>query len=440
MMAHYDDDAFLALLDAPEPDPHIAECAECRMQLDEYRAVTSSLADASVWNTRPLDESPNPQTIANLRAFATAQRTDDEAADPLVAELLAGPREEWMPRLLANDSYRTAGVVRKLMEASDKAIDVMPPDALEISALATEIADKLDPTAYPSDTVMKLRGNAWRDRGYCLYLCSRFGDALAATTHANACFKVTSCEYDGARVGIVASLVLRAFDRLDEAMAVAALSRTRFAAYGDAKRLVSATIAQAQTSWRQGETRAALAELKEVLSIFPEIDEDTHARVLSNMAWLYTELGDSETALALAEAGRFNRNADETDDLRLRWNVAIVLARNGMREEARRRYRELMHEFESRAMLSEAAQVALCLAEVYLVDEQFDDVAELCRGVVACYVGAGVPTSGRALTALAYLQEAAVARRVKTTEVSYVREYLGRLNAEPTLFFAPPPF
>src|SRR5205823_4058245 len=122
-----------------------------------------------------------------------------------------------------------------------------------------------DPNAYPSDTVMKLRGNAWRDRGYCLYQCSQFRESLAAIKRASALLKDTFvAEYDLARAGIVRSLAQRAFDDFGAAAESARRSAGGFEAFGDVNRLIAAQIVEAQATWKRGDPKGALSALLRV--------------------------------------------------------------------------------------------------------------------------------------------------------------------------------
>ncbi|MEA2329175.1 MAG: hypothetical protein QOE68_4134 [Thermoanaerobaculia bacterium] len=440
---HYGDDEILDLLDAGiEEDAHLAGCETCRDAFDEYRAVTSCIGEKSVWDRRVLNEAPVPQTIANLRAFADRMQREDAEAVPLVAELLAGSREEWMPRLQSNPKYRTAGVVRKLMEASDKAIDVMPPDALAISGLSTEIADQLEPADYPSDTVMKLRGNAWRDRAYCLYRCSFFKESAGAVnTAASLLRSVPLAEFDLARVSIVAALVARSFDRLEDASNAARQSAATFRSFGAEDRVASALIASAQARWKSGNTRQALNELLGALDNLSETSEDTQSRLLANVALFYRELGEEESSLRYFELSRFasEPSAKSATELIIQWGIAVLLGRSGRFVDAERRLLELINQFEALEMRAEAAQVGLELAEFYLDDGEFARVEFLCMKALSFYSAAGVERIERARSAVAFLLEATRERRATSETARQVRRFLGRLAVEPALLFVPPP-
>ena len=424
MMAHYDDETLITLLDAAD-DPHIAECAECRASLEEYRVVTSSLAEDATWDLRVLNEEPVAQTIANLQSYASMMRAEDEAAVPLVAELLAGPREEWMPRLLSDDKYRTAGVVRKLMEESDRAIDVMPPDALEISALATEIADKLDPAQYPSDTVMKLRGNAWRDRGYCLYRCSQFGESATTLDLAERLLTWTAvADYDLARLGIARAVVERSFENFPKAISAAASSCAVFKAHGDTNKMASALLAAAQAKWKSGRSQEALDVLLR-LNALQTIDDDTRMRLFVTVAVLYRDMGDTERSLEYFTQARFaNDEIGNCNELVIQWSIAILLVRVGAVDKAEAILLQISEQFETHRMFSEAAQVGLNLAEIYADRGRYHAVEMLCKKAIDFYSRAGLPATERLLNALTYLAKSAQQKQATSATVRQVSRYL----------------
>ena len=130
MMAerHYDDEALISLMETGRAgsDAHLPACKTCSEKMQSFRGLSGVLRDASVWDRKPLNVDPVPSTIANLRAFADRMSAEDTRAESYLNDLLAGSREEWMPRLQQHPEYRTAGMVRKLIAASDRAIDTMP--------------------------------------------------------------------------------------------------------------------------------------------------------------------------------------------------------------------------------------------------------------------------------------------------------------------------
>jgi tetratricopeptide (TPR) repeat protein len=333
--------------------------------------------------------------------------------------------------------------VRKLSAATERAIDTMPPDALEMTSLSVEIAERLDPRNYPSDTVVRLRGTAWRDRAFALYYTGAFSAAEAALAvaeqHLSAC---VVNEYDLGRLGIVRALVLRAFERFDEASRVASTSAEAFSRFEDLHRLASARIAEAHLLFSLGHYKRAETQLLEVeRQIAATPYADTHSRVLGNLAYCTRMLGNVEGAIAYYEAAAALSNdlGIETEAVRLRWGVAATLVDAGRLSEAQERMFAILPEFERLGMSSEAAVISLNIAELLAADERYDEVQVVCTSAMDIFRRAGTAYTSRALTALAFMNEAAAHRRATPTMVRNVRDYIRRLPSEPNLLFAPPP-
>jgi hypothetical protein len=94
---------------------------------------------------------------------------------------------------------------------------------------------------------------------------------------------------------------------------------------------------------------------------------------------------------------------------------------------------------EQLGMTSEAALAGLDVAELLLAQNRYEEVVEICRSTMQAFELAGLSYTSRALTALAYIREAACQRRADRTLVRYVRDYIRELPRQPNLLFAPAP-
>lgn len=442
---HYDDETLLALMDKPSlsSDTHLALCSDCREKLDTFRTITDVLHEKDVWDTAEVRRDPVPATIASLRAFADQMTFEDAAAEAILPELLAGPREEWMPRLMAHPEWRTAGVVRRLVGEMTRVVMTMPPHALEMTALSTEIADHLDDSQLRPQTAAQLRGSAWRDRAYALFYVGRFAEALTAADRAETNFKACVVdEYDRARVAIVKALCLRAKEEFSRGMAAATFSADTFVQFGDLNRLASARLTQAQLLFSRGEFADAASLLQDLeRQMRVSGDANTHARVLGNLGYCYWKLGRVEDALRHhdASAQLHAELGTLTESARIRWNVAVILAGAGRIDEALSRFEAVKKSFDELSMASEDALVSLDIAELLIARGEFSAVDDICRAAMRTFESAGISYTARALTALAYIREAAQARVATPLLVKHVRNYLGKLPHQPELLFAPPP-
>ena len=442
---HYDDEALIALLEADRvsADVHLPACTVCNEKLESFRAISGALTDNDVWDTRELRLAPVPSTIANLRAFADRMSAEDSEAARILPELLAGSREEWMPRLRAHPEWRTAGTARALVAATRNALTTTPLDGLEITGLAAEIADHLDPATCGAATAARVRGAAWRERGYALYYVGRFTESIAACETAGRQFDLCVVgEYDRARVGVVKALTLRAMENVPAAMAAVRVSTAAFDDFSDVSKATAARIAEAHLLFSLGEyEQASNILLRLEQQIRRTSDADTHARVLGNLGYAYWKMGRIEAAMGQYEAAAaiLDELGVRTESVRVRWNVAAVLASAGRTREAMSRFQILQRTFEELGMSSEAALNSLEMAELLLAWNEYAAVEDLCRAAMASFERAGIPYTTRALTALAYIQEAAQQRTATPTLAKHVREYIRRLPQDGELLFAPPP-
>lgn len=442
---HYDEEALIALMESKraESDAHLQSCSGCAGKLESFQMIAEALQDRDVWDAREVRTEAVPATIATLRGFADRMAEEDTAAESLLTELLAGERETWLPRLAEHPEWRTAGVVRKLIEAASRAIDTMPPDAVEMTVLATNIAEALDPAAFAFDTIPRLRGAAWRERAYALYYTGRFLEAEGAVGVAEGWFgKCGIAEYDSARLGIVRALVLRAFERFAEAERAAAKSADAFTPFGDNERLVSARIAEVHLLFSRDQYARAAAILSDIdRRLHGTLDGNTYARVLANLGYSYRKLGRLDDAIYYYRfaADLLETAGVVTEVIRVRWNVAATLAEAGRTGDALAQLEAVMPEMERLGMTSEVAVNALELSELLLAYEEYDKVEQLCQSAIQIFRRAGVPYTTRAQTALAYVQEAVNQRRVTKALVRDVKNYIRRLPAHPNLLFAPAP-
>ena len=121
---------------------------------------------------------------------------------------------------------------------------------------------------------------------------------------------------------------------------------------------------------------------------------------------------------------------------RTRWNIALVTLAAGNTGEAIRRLAAAKLECETLGMLGDAALVGLDLCEAYAMVEDLAQVRRLASEVLDRVKSAGMVPA--ALTALSYLREAAAGRTLTPRDVQYVKRFVRRLEAEPTLTFVAP--
>ena len=444
---HYDEETLISFLESPDVyaarDPHLATCTSCSDTLDAFRLMTGVLHDPVVWQTNELSEEPNLRTIATLRAFADEMSREDAEAAPIIVALLASPRATWTAQLAEHPEWRTAGVVRGLVGAADQVIASLPVDGLELTTLLTHLVAQLSAARYSGETIAKLRGAAWRQHAFALFYVGRFPEAADALEIADAAYAtVTIADYDRARLDVVRTLVERALDR-DEAAAAAAQASARvFREAGDLDRLASAYMVEAHMLIKAQDYRAALRLLQAAeLECSAAMQVANRARLLGNIAICHGYLKHVERALHYYQLSTdiFDELGHATESVRNRMNIAAMLRDAGRVEDAAARLCEVMRDFKELGMAPEAAYSGLELSELLLLKGQYAEVEAICQAAIDYFREAGVPHGWKAMTALAYMREAAMQKRATPALARQACHYIRRLPAEPALLFLPAP-
>jgi tetratricopeptide (TPR) repeat protein len=373
-----------------------------------------------------------------LRNFAATTAAENAAARPIVEKLIAASPEQRTALLERNPQWRTAGVVRKLLARVDETNYTDPKLAADLAALAVEVAEQINPKLYPADTVMKLRAVAWRERGYALMYVGSFPEALAALDRSDECLNECAVsDYDHARAGMYRALIYREFERFSEALSIVREARPVFEAYGDRKHAALADGTEAAVLMALGRLSEALA-IHLRIAADNALDHESRACALSNAGQCYLDLSQ------FAEAKRmFAHAVSSFEELGLvsrraisRWWLARALSDEGSYEQALPLLVAIRSEFEELGMSEDVALVALHAADVLLILERPAEVAELCRSSIEYFAKAGLAYSQSAMTALAYLREAADQGTLSPAKVKQVRAFFKVLPKQPHLLFA----
>ena len=445
---HYDDEALISIAQTSETadgarDPHLVTCTTCADALDSYRAISDILADESVWQIHELRSEPSRASVERLRGFAQKQQDETDRGVALIDVLLAGPSESWLKEVRFDQRYRTVGVARELVSRSEAAIHSLPADAVSVARVAVRVAESLDEAMYESDVVARVRGAAARQCAYALFYVGDPVEALQFVELAQREFeRCKIADYDLARLDVVRAVVYRALDRHNEAAPLTRNAARIFEAYGDEKRLASACTAEAYLLLHTNQYREALAILRRVESRLGfTADPTTRAIVQTNIGICLAQTGNVADALTAFEtaAALEMELGDRSGSIRTRLNVAVLLREQGHSGEARRRLMAIANEVRSLGMADLAVCADLELADLLIVDRNFDEAERLCRNAIAYFERSGTSHGEGAAMALTYLREAAEQKRLSRETVQHVKRYIERIEAEPQLLFAPLP-
>ena len=377
----------------------------------------------------------DPQLRAAVRRSNEASR-----AAAICDDVLTGPAAWWPQRLRQAEGAITGGMVQQLLERMRSVLGSSPANALQITALAIEVANALDVANYPCDYVINLRAQACRDHAYVLSFMGRYPEALEIAERSKRLFEqVPLPEYDLARLALVKASILRSIDRIEEAVTLIRSAADTFLRFGDQSRYLVARQTEASTLYRRGNVEAALAIWKDVEAANLPADELTSVRLAHNIALCYSDLGRPEETIKYIQrcVVEFEMLGIETERTRSRWVLGKALAASARYQDAIPIFRQTWREFEQLGMIGDAGLSALDLAETLLVVGQNDEVPAICRDVIGQFTRAGM--ASRALTALSFLREAVAMGQASPSLVQHVSSFLRQLPAEQPRLFAPTP-
>lgn len=442
-MTHYDDESLFQYAEGSSPiaqeiESHVSACGDCATEVGGHREMVGALRSGDVWDTTVEPAAPR-QFVVDVVAFAERVRAEDERAVALCDQILTGPSSWWSTRLRQAEGAYTAGVVKQLLERMRQTLESAPTSALQITAMAIEVANELDVIGYPCDYAVKLRAQAYRDHAYVLSFLGRAPEALDYVNRSQRLFdQVPLPEYDLARLALVRAAIYHQMDRLPESIKLVREAAATFLRFGDRSRYLGAKVHEGAMLYHSRDFRAALA-LWQSIEADPAVDSITHVRLVHNIALCHIELGQPELAAhhlqrSIAE---FDMLGMATERSRSRWSLGSTLVSTGRNREAIPLFRQVWREFESLGMDSDAALAALELAEQLLLAGDASEVPGICRDLVARFTRNGM--ASRAITALSFLREAVAIGQATPSLVRHVRTFLRELPAEQPCLFAPAP-
>ena len=438
---HYDEEVLAAFLDEPSDaagaDLHLSSCNLCRQTLGSLRETVDLLHDGSVWDARPIESAPRPETIAFLRNAAARLADEDSIAEQHVALLLSGSREEWALRLNEHPQWHTAGLVRKLIAATDRFNFSVPLDAVEVTRLALSVAKGL-PSEIPGR--QSLLADAWREHAYALNYTSAHREALHAVDQADLALESQGSDYDRARVLLMRALVIGMMDRWPEAASLASRAADVFQRFGDIRKYVSARMTEAALLYDASLHRDALEALAKLRPYESSMEPSAFGMLLHNRALSHREVGDFERAESffIQAVSIFERTGAIALLSRAHWHLARLVMRKAEYQRALPLLDRLRDEFREMGMPHEVAYVSVDMAECLMVLNRSAEVVDLCRSAMSFFESAGMSAGKGAMTALAYLREAAAGGNLTREHLSDVRSFFDVLPRQPNLVFASP--
>jgi tetratricopeptide (TPR) repeat protein len=288
--------------------------------------------------------------------------------------------------------------------------------------------------------VHTLRGLAWKERANALRFLAEYPAALDALDHAERELSgLGRNAFELGNIAYIRAVVLTYMDRLDEATRQAEESARIFAAYGDTDRWMRARSVEAGVLFYRREFSRA-AEAFGQLRSYAESNDDAIgvARHSYHMATCFLELGDAARATPLLLDARrtYVERGVKTELVATDWKLGVLARVSGRLDESIAQLRAAKGTSEKLGLPEEAAHATLDLIESLLLVNRTGEIASLCSEVMRYFRRSG--RLRQALTATAFLKEAAAHGRIRVETVQHVRSFVQRLERQPDLVFAPP--
>jgi tetratricopeptide (TPR) repeat protein len=421
-------------------EAHLGACAECQETHDFFTIREDDLGDdlgeADTW-----EPGIGSATQDALMEYGARVAEEDRDAEILLEPFLKNPITTAWTSLVAKRRYRTGGVVRKLNAAAHNICENKPRIALTFADAAVSVAETLADDLYPARAVYRLRGTAWKERANAQMLLGQLPQAHESLDHAQRAYGKTPHNGLGlSTVALVRAGVLYAQLRSDEAMAMAERAERGFTHAGHEKRRMDAAFLRASIMFEAGDATGAL-------SIFRRIIE--HGENTRSERWIALgsyAAGNCEVNLASLDEATllfhralviFREIGPEPDLLLTEWGIARVVLHSGRFSEAIRRLRDVEAGLEKHGMVTYAAYVGLDISDALLALNRWEEIVKLAKHLFSEFMKAGMLTG--ALSAIAYLKEAAAAKRLTKQDVEAIRVFLRRAERQPSLQFVRPP-
>jgi tetratricopeptide (TPR) repeat protein len=438
---HCDDQELLRLSEGKagaDAAEHVHDCAVCRERLEEL-TFDQLLEDPETHRLAEELSGGSERLSENIR-IAQLSADEDEEAEERLRPYLRNPARFGWSGFLRSPQHRTAGTVRILCRAANQRCEQKPLEARVLADSAAAIAEGLSTDHYLGMGIYLLRGLAWKERGNARHALGDFAGALDSFDRALRAYGyVEEATLERAIVNYCRGRTFSQTERFDRALDVLTESEAEFVRRGDTGRYIDCRLEIGNTHFRKGNTAEAVG-IWQALGAHAEASDDAllFSRVSNNLGWAHLRLTcwtDAAAAFQRALEG-FVRLGRDTQAVRSRWGLARVMVEIGDTSRGLEALERSRQECERYRMLDDAMLVSLDLADALLGAGRADDCARLCKSLVRHFRQAGLQTS--ALRALEYLRTAALRKTVSHGVIGFVREFIERLAANPTLRFVPP--
>lgn len=388
-------------------------------------------------------------SIRTLLPKATHERRRSKARSPQSAaprnlETAAGALADaeldaWLARIRATASAATEAATRELVDAAFPLINRQPARAEQLYAAAIAITERLAES--PPPLVAALRGYGEKGSANALRMLGRYHEAMQVLIDAEQHFiDARYCPVEIGEVRYTRAGILFKMEKWPQAQAAAMQARRIFEEERNRTRALDAQLLEGCILVERGD----LERGREVFVSLRKILEGKRHR--GTLACVYMNLSSCDRRRRKPEFARhwlhratqlFRQLGMPSELARARWCGAQLTIDLGARARGMRELRAAMRDFERLSMPADAGFVALDLLEEITRDPSAAKEAEnLARSLAELFVAAGANVSSA--KAIAYLRDAAIARKADAPLVAYVRRYVHQADVDPDRPFQPP--
>lgn len=415
---------------------HLLECDRCRgLALDALRPEALGPAGARVLPYRPAGGGAQQRGAGWRERLLSAVR-EVESGDLLAADLRRHPRDRWRLIVPNQERFHSLPVVQQILAEGREATFADPRLAIELTELALEVLDRLDPRRYDDRLRDDVRGRAWGQIG----AARRFAGDLAGAEEAFlSAGELLASSVDPAEVGNYLHWLagLRKDQRrFDEARALLRQAIELFEDAGDDPRIVRSLTLLGILSIDEGSPGEALPPLLEAVErVDEEGDPRTALYARHNLALSLAELGEYGEARRLAATLKeaCERFGDAYTLLRVRWLDGLIASGYGEDERAEALLRGVREALAAEGHDYDAALVSLDLAVLLARQRRSGELRRLAEEMVGVFVSHDIHREAAA--ALGLFRAAVAQERATVDLVAAIGRYLKRARHRPDLRF-----
>ncbi len=323
-----------------------------------------------------------------LAAVAMLVDYEERAGSALLHELLTRPAEERREVIRTERRFQALGLARYLAARSREEVFHDVQQAVELGALAREVADRLEEAGYLPGLARDAQALAWGALGNAYRVATDLFEAERALR--------TGLAYasDGSGHPMVEAEVLSLLGslrvdqtRFEESVRVLERAQAIYHRHGATQAEAKVVVKLAKAAGEGGDPEAAVRLLERAEAV---IDPHENVELLrlarhARSDWL-AEAGRAGEARAVFEELKPDWLANETSldrALRLDWLEAVIARAEGDLPHAEAKLREVQAAFGGQELFYDYALVSLDLAALLLEQDRMSEVREARRGHAA---------------------------------------------------------